>query len=153
MKIRLIESSNQRWRKSWQTVSPLCAGLNLPQPPKRDSLFPDAQHAWAAYRTYDHRIHCFRLSSVWRTQDGGQELAVSQAIETERLAEFIDPLQFYFLDEQQGWLLTGHGAAAGMHRSACTRPRMAGRPGIALEMLSPDSWIGEHLLHQRNGFP
>jgi hypothetical protein len=61
-------------------------------------------------------------------------------IETERLAEYNDPLQLYFLDGQQGWLLTGHGAAAGSAPVSLYQTQDGGQTWqLRLEMLSPES--------------
>lgn len=97
---------------TWKDVTPPYTQIALPPTTTQPTtFFLDAEHAWMIFPSPD--TYPAQPLQVWITADGGFSWQTSLPIIPSDQGEGFDPRILTFLDTNTGWLMVGHGAAAG----------------------------------------
>jgi photosystem II stability/assembly factor-like uncharacterized protein len=125
--------------QTWKDITPPAPVSVAPDHPLHlIAYFLDARNAWVIYDPANEALAV--PPPIWHSQDGGRTWQASQPIPPEQMTELSSPLYLYFVDPQVGWLMLGHGAAAGSAPVSIYQTRDGGRNWQRiLEMLSAQS--------------
>lgn len=123
---------------TWNEVTPPEPAASSPDFPKVVTpFFLDQDRAWAIFTSEPGNRDS---NQVWRTTDGGDSWEASAALEIEPVAGTTSPLELYFINPSEGWLLVSHGAAAGSQPVSLYQTQDGGKNWTRiLDLLSPAS--------------
>ena len=97
---------------NWLDVTPPeTASSNQDMLKRPTGYFQDAENAWITYYPLNQPSSSPTL--IWHTQNGGSSWQPGGQLQPQGTEGGFSPLQFYFVDAQNGWFMLSHGAAAG----------------------------------------
>ena len=125
--------------QTWEDVTPPEPASPSSNPPKSAIVFfLDQNNAWATY--FPQNQPGSESEPVWSTHNSGIDWQSSQPLPQGTIEELYYPRFIDFINSDLGWLMMGHGAAAGSAPVTIYQTQDGGATWkFALEMLSPDS--------------
>jgi photosystem II stability/assembly factor-like uncharacterized protein len=123
----------------WEDVTPPePASTNADARKRPVGFFLNAENAWITY--YPSNQPVSSPSLIWHTQDGGSTWQPGNQLQQQGIEGSHYPIQFYFLDSQNGWFMLGHGAAAGSQPVTIYQTQDSGKSWQRiLDLVSPAS--------------